>query len=175
MSQPDPTVGHLIVTGALGADVPLIAARTYIPRTDGGTVGQAVIGVGENDLIREGESGFIVGVSNSQDSDRGFRTNLTLSNTHRWRWTRVLITVLDPSGALVGQPKDSFIIPSETLSFSLYPTIGVDFNSAGTVTVEVLEGGPVRFLGKLMHLGTTLPTNCVRQPRVKTLPISPRV
>ena len=39
----------------------------------------------------------------------------------------------------------------------------------------VPERRPVRFFGKLMHRGTTLPTNCIRSPRVETPPIGPPV
>ncbi len=40
---------------------------------------------------------------------------------------------------------------------------------------DLLERGPDRFFGQLVHLGTTQPTNCVRPSLVETLPTGQRV
>ena len=39
----------------------------------------------------------------------------------------------------------------------------------------VPERVSVRFFGKLMHRETTLPTHCIRSPRVETPPMGPPV
>jgi hypothetical protein len=121
-----------------------VAARTYNLDLAGGTYGLNLRSFTEDDLLYPGDTGYIVGVSNSADQDLGFRTNLGLLNTDRDRWTGVRLTLLDVSGAAVGEPQELMIAPGVLRQFDLAKFFGVeDVTGSASLRIEVTEGGGV--------------------------------
>ncbi|HSO23964.1 MAG TPA: PKD domain-containing protein, partial [Chondromyces sp.] len=138
------TSGYLVLAGADGGPAPLVAARTYNLAPEGGTYGLNLRTFTEDGLLYPGDTGYIVGVSNSADQDLGFRTNLGLLNTDRDRWTGVRLTLFDVSGVAVGAPKELLIAPGVLRQFDLAKYFGVeDVTGTASLEIEVTEGGGV--------------------------------
>ncbi len=119
------TRGYIVLTGADGGPAPQVAARTYNLDPAGGTYGLNLRAFGSDDLLYPGETGFVVGISNSADQNVGFRTNLGLLNTDRDRWTGVRLTLIDVTGAQVGEPMDMMIAPGVLRQFDVAKKFGV--------------------------------------------------
>jgi PKD repeat protein len=92
----DSTSGYLIFEGLGGDNAPQIAARTFTSDESGGTFGLHLPSYGPSDVLRAGEIGYIVGVSNSADDLSGYRTNLGLLATGRT--VEVEVTFFYPDG-----------------------------------------------------------------------------
>lgn len=138
------TSGYLVLTGKDGGPAPQVAARTYNLDVAGGTYGLNLRSFTEDDLLYPGDTGYIVGVSNSADQELGFRTNLGLLNTDRDRWTGVRLTLLDVSGVAVSEPKELLIAPGVLRQFDLAKYFGVeDITGSASLRIEVTEGGGV--------------------------------
>jgi hypothetical protein len=138
------TSGYLVLTGKDGGPAPQVAARTYNLDLAGGTYGLNLRSFTEDDLLYPGDTGYIVGVSNSADQNLGFRTNLGLLNTDRERWTGVRLTLLDVSGVAAGAPKELLIAPGVLRQFDLAKYFGVEgVTGSASLRIEVTEGGGV--------------------------------
>ena len=138
------TRGYVVLTGADGGPAPQVAARTYNLDPAGGTTGLNLRAFGSDDLLYPGETGFVVGISNSADQNLGFRTNLGLLNTDRDGWTGVRLTLIDVTGAQVGEAVDMMIAPGVLRQFDVAKKFGVgSVTASGSLKIEVTEGGGV--------------------------------
>jgi hypothetical protein len=135
--------GYFVVEGLHGFDAPWVFARTYNQDGDAGSYGQNLKAFGESDLIHEGESAFVAGISNSADPLLGFRTNLGLLNTNEEAWARVIVVGYSASGTVAGQ-LEKYLAPGENLQFNLFNEMGLGAVSAtGSIQVTATSGGPV--------------------------------
>ena len=138
------TRGYVVLTGADGGPAPQVAARTYNLDPAGGTTGLNLRAFGSDDLLYPGDTGFVVGISNSADQDLGFRTNLGLLNTDRDGWTGVRLTLIDVTGAQVGEALEMMIAPGVLRQFDVAKKFGVGgVTASGSLKIEVTEGGGV--------------------------------
>ncbi len=138
------TRGYIVLTGADDGPAPQVAARTYNLDPAGGTAGLNLRAFGSDDLLYPGETGFVVGISNSADQNIGFRTNLGLLNTDRDHWTGVRLTLIDVTGAQVGEPMDMMIAPGVLRQFDVAKKFGVSgVTASASLKIEVTEGGGV--------------------------------
>ena len=135
--------GYFVVAGLHGYDAPWVFSRTYNQDETAGSYGQNLMAFGEFDLIHDGESAFVAGVSNSADPLLGFRSNLGLLNVDEEGWARVQIVGYAASGTVVGQ-LEKYLAPGENLQFNLFNEMGLGAVTAtGSVQVTVTDGGPV--------------------------------
>ncbi|MCU0234625.1 MAG: hypothetical protein MUE90_11430, partial [Thermoanaerobaculales bacterium] len=133
--------GYLVLTGEDGGPAPQVAARTYNLALDGGTYGLGLRTFADGDLLKLGETAYIVGVSNSADQSLGFRTNLALLNTDENFWIGVRLTLIDLSGAAVGEPLDLMLAPGVLRQFDLAERFGVaELTGTASLEIEVTAG-----------------------------------
>jgi len=138
------SLGYLVLTGKDGGPAPQIAARTYNLDPSGGTYGLGLPVFGSRQLLLPGEIGYIPGVSNSENKDVGFRTNLGLLNTDPDGWSEVRITLYDLDGVEAADPLTMLIAPGVLEQFDIFRRLGLrDVTMAGSVRVEVVGGGAV--------------------------------
>ena len=138
------TRGYIVLTGADGAPAPQVAARTYNLDPAGGTNGLNLRAFGSDDLLYPGETGFVVGISNSADQNLGFRSNLGLLNTDRDGWTGVRLDLFDINGGQVGEPQDMMIAPGVLRQFDVFQKFGFgNMTMSASIKIEVTEGGGV--------------------------------
>jgi PKD repeat protein len=136
------TSGYLVLTGKDGGPAPQVAARTYNLALDGGTFGLGLRTFTADDLLRTGETAYIVGVSNSADPGLGFRTNLALLNTDENFWLGVRLTLIELSGAVIGEPLELMIAPGVLRQFDVADRFGVaGLTGSASLKVEVTGGG----------------------------------
>ncbi len=135
------TQGYLVFTGDGGLPAPQIAARTYNADPDGGTYGLSLPTFGSRALLKSGDAGFIVGISNSEDPYVGFRTNLGLLNTDSDSGAAVRITMFNLDGTVAGEPLDLWLPPGKMRQFQVFNMLGFrDVAMTASVQVEVLSG-----------------------------------
>ena len=135
--------GYLVVTGRDGAPAPQIAARTYSEDDSGGTYGLSLPAYGSRTLLKTSMTGFIVGISNSDDPDVGVRSNLALLNTDREEDAMVVISITHSDGSppMIGNPQQLWLAPG-----SLYQVPASwlfrfhEDNAPATIRVRVLWG-----------------------------------
>jgi len=138
------TRGYVVLTGQDGGPAPQVAARTYNLDMAGGTYGLNLRAFGSDDLLFPGETGYVVGISNSADQNIGFRTNLGLLNTDRDVWTGVRLTLIDITGNQVGEPLEMMIAPGVLRQFDVAKKFGVSgVTGTASIRIEVTEGGGV--------------------------------
>jgi len=139
------TRGYIVLTGADGGPAPQVAARTYnLDAVTGGTYGLNLRAFGSDDLLLPGETGFITGISNSEDQSVGFRTNLGFLNTDRDGWTGVRITMYDVYGVEAADPYEFQIAPGKLRQFDIFKKLGLGgVTMTGSIRVEVTSGGGV--------------------------------
>ncbi len=139
------TRGYIVLTGDDGSPAPQVAARTYnLDPSGGGTYGLNLQAFAPDDLLRPGETGYIAGVSNSEDQSVGYRTNMGLLNTDRNGWTEVRITLYDIYGVEAAEPYDFQIAPGRLRQFDVFKKLGVGgVTMAGSIRIEVTSGGGV--------------------------------
>jgi hypothetical protein len=137
--------GYIVLTGADGGPAPQVAARTYnLDASTSGTYGLNLQAFASDDLLLPGETGYITGVSNSEDKSVGFRTNIGLLNTDRYGWTGLRITLYDIYGAEAAEPFESQIAPGKLWQFDIFKKLGLrDVTMTGSIKVEVTSGGGV--------------------------------
>jgi hypothetical protein len=136
------TRGYLVFEGENGGPAPQIAARTYNLDDNGGSYGLSLPTYGSNELLFPGETGFITGISNSADSNVGFRTNLGILNTDNDRWTKVRIVLYNLDGTIAGEEPSLAIAPGVMRQFDVFKKLGLDdVTMVGSIEVEVLSGG----------------------------------
>ncbi len=138
------TRGYIVLTGADGGPAPQVAARTYNLDPSGGTYGLNLQAFAPDDLLRPGETGYITGVSNSEDQSVGYRTNMGFLNTDRHGWTEVRITLYDINGVEAAEPYYLQIAPGQLRHFDVFKKLGVGgVTMAGSIRIEVTSGGGV--------------------------------
>jgi len=138
------TQGYLVVTGENGVPAPMVVARTYNLDPSGGTYGLNLRPYGSGDLLRSGQTGYVAGVSNSEDKDVGFRTNFGLLNTDNESWSQVRITLYNLDGTEAAPPFEFWIAPGVLQQFDVFRKLGLsDVTMTGSFKVEVLAGGAV--------------------------------
>jgi parallel beta-helix repeat protein len=137
------TRGYIRLTGDGGGSVPQIAARTYNLDPIAGTYGLNLRAFGSEDLLDPGETGYIVGVSNSSDLETGFRTNLGMLNTES-TWTTVRVTMFDLDGSFAADPYETQIAPGKLIQFNVFKRLGLgEIDMTGSVRFDVISGGAV--------------------------------
>jgi len=138
------TRGYIVLTGADGSPAPQVSARTYNLDPAGGTYGLNLQAFAPDDLLRPGETGYIAGVSNSEEESVGYRTNMGFLNTDRNGWAEVRITLYDIYGVEAAEPFDFQIAPGNLRQFDVFKKLGLaGVTMAGSVRVEVTSGGGV--------------------------------
>ena len=138
------SLGYLVLTGKDGGPAPQIAARTYNLDPSGGTYGLGLPVFGSRQLLLPGEIGYIPGVSNSENKDVGFRTNLGLLNTDPDGWSEVRITLYDIDGVEAADPLTILIPPGVLEQFDIFRKMGLrNVTMTGSIRVEVVGGGAV--------------------------------
>ena len=134
--------GYIVLTGVDVA--PQVAARTYNLDPSGGTYGLNLQAFGSDDLLEPGETGYIAGISNSEDQNIGFRTNMGFLNTDRYGWTGLRVTMYNLDGTLAAEPYEFDIAPGKLLQFDIFKKLGLrKITMTGSVKIEVLNGGSV--------------------------------
>ena len=110
----------------------------------GGTYGLGLHVFGRRQLLQPGETGYVPGISNSENKDEGFRTNLGLLNTDAQQWTRIRLTLLKLDGSLAAEPLDWSIPPGVLQQFDVFRKFGLRKETmTGTIQIDVLSGGGV--------------------------------
>ena len=138
------TRGYIVLTGADGGPVPQVAARTYNLDPLGGTYGLNLQAFASDDLLEPGDTGYVAGVSNSEDQTIGFRTNMGFLNTDRHGWTDLRITMYKLDGTLAADPYEFAIAPGKLLQFDIFRKFGLrKVTMTGSIKVEVLGGGAI--------------------------------
>jgi len=136
------TRGYIVLTGDGGEAAPQVAARTYNLDPVGGTYGLNLRAYRGDDLLQPGETGYIVGVSNSSDQSIGFRTNLGILNTNPSKWATVRITMYDLDGNLAADPYQTNIAPGKMNQFNVFKKLGLGtVTMTGSLVVEAVSGG----------------------------------
>jgi len=136
--------GHIVVTGEGDSPVPHIVARTYNVAPEGGTFGQNLKVFGADDLIHEGESGYIPGVSNSPSLDQGFRTNVGVLNTDTDNGATISVTLYDTEGGIAAYLPEHWIPPGKFVQHNIFQALGLDDQEIhASIEVHVVSGGPV--------------------------------
>ena len=108
----------------------------------GGTYGLNLQAFGSDDLLEPGETGYIAGVSNSDDPSVGFRTNMGFLNTDRYGWTGLRVTMYNLDGTLAAEPYEFDIAPGKLLQFDIFKRFGLrNITMTASVKIEVLNGG----------------------------------
>ena len=135
------TSGYLIFEGLSGDSAPQIAARTFTSDDGGGTYGLHVPSYGSKDLLQTGDSGYIVGVSNSADELVGFRTNLAMLATGRT--AEVEVTFFYPDGSQAPEPWVATVWAGQLKQINnVFRKFGLGGETVtGTFKIEVLSGG----------------------------------
>jgi hypothetical protein len=139
--------GYFVVTSVDGSSLPQIVAKTYNVDLHGGTFGQNLKVFGESDLIYEGSSGFITGVSNSPDPETGSRTNVGVLNTSLTNTAVLYVKIYDETGerrARIPVQLGPGIMDQQNIFSVAY--LG-DVEMDGSIEVEVVSGGPVAAYG----------------------------
>jgi PKD repeat protein len=136
----DTTSGYLIFEGTDGDNAPQIAARTFTSDENGGTFGLHLPAYGSDDLLLEGEVGYLVGVSNSADELSGYRTNLGLLATDRT--VEVEITFIYPDGTQAPEPWITTVWAGQLKQVNnIFRKFGLGGETVtGTFRVEVVSG-----------------------------------
>ncbi len=136
--------GYLVVAGNDGSPTPQVVVRTYSLDPVAGGFGQSLKAFRPDELIGEGETASIAGVSDSLDPELGFRTNLGLLNADPAAWAAVAIVVSGEDGTTVAAVDDLYLAPGELKQFNLFTELGVaDGAALASVSITVLDNGPV--------------------------------
>jgi formylglycine-generating enzyme required for sulfatase activity len=138
------TRGYIVLNGDSGEAVPQVAARTYNLDPLGGTYGLNLRAYTGDDLLQPGETGHIVGVSNSSDQLIGFRTNLGILNTDPDKWATVRITMYDVDGDFAADPYETDVAPGKMIQFNVFKKLELgDITMTGSVRFDAVTGGAV--------------------------------
>jgi hypothetical protein len=137
------TRGFLEFTGDNDTPSPLVAARTFDLDLEGGSHGLGIRTFTADDLLDAGDTGYIVGVSTSDDPSQGFHTNLHLLNTDHTEWTSVRITIYALDGSEAAEPWEFLVAPRIYRLWEIFERLGIDSSMIGTIKVEVLDGGSI--------------------------------
>ena len=138
------TKGYIVLIGSNGGPAPQVSARTYNLGSDGGTYGLNLRSFGSKDLLQPGETGYIAGISNSEDLTVGFRTNVGVLNTNRSGWTTVRITMYNLDGSQAAEPYQTNIAPGKLLQFNIFKKLGLNNTTiTGSLKIEAISGGAV--------------------------------
>ena len=144
--------GYLVVTTHDESPLPQTVGKTYNVDEHGGTFGQVLKTFSDDDLIHEGESGYIPGVSNSSDKDTGFRTNVGVLNTSDQDTAVMDIIIYDEQGNRAGS-----IIQGLTVAPGVFVQENVfvyaylaNTKMNGSIEIEVRSGGPIAVYGSLI-------------------------
>jgi parallel beta-helix repeat protein len=135
------TRGYIRLNGDGGGSAPQVAARTYNLDPVAGTYGLNLRAFGNEDLLDPGETGYIVGVSNSSDLETGFRTNLGMLNTES-TWTTVRVTMFNLDGSFAAEPYETQIAPGKLIQFNVFNRLGLgEVDMTGSIRFDVISGG----------------------------------
>lgn len=137
------TRGFLEFIGENDTPSPLVTARTFDLDLEGGSYGLGIRTFTEDDLLDAGHSGYIVGVSTSDDPSQGFHTNLHVLNTDHTEWSNVRITIYAVDGSEAAAPWSLLVGPRVYKLWEIFGKLGIDSSMIGTIKVEVLDGGSV--------------------------------
>jgi hypothetical protein len=145
MLPPDTdTKGYFVVKGLSGSVVPAISAKTYNLAPQGGAFGQCLKVFTQADLIYEGETAYLPGVSNSADPNFGFRTNIGLLNTDPAAAAVVSVKALDADGHLIAYTTQWPLYPAQFHQTDVFDELGIaDTDMVATLEIRVISGGPV--------------------------------
>ena len=143
--------GYLVITSHDESPLPQVVGKTYNVDDHGGTFGQVLKTFSDDDLIHEGESGYIPGVSNSSDRNIGFRTNVGVLNTSGQETAVVDIIIYDEAGVPEGSINGLNVGPGIFLQdnvFNVAYLANTDMN--GSIKIEVRSGGPIAVYASLI-------------------------
>lgn len=136
--------GFLVLTSNDGSPLPQVVAKTYNVDTHGGTFGQNLKTFGDDDLIHEGESGYITGVSNSSDKNIGFRTNVGVLNTSETEVAVINIHIYDTTGSRAGGILGLYVQPGVLLQDNVFEaSFLANVDMEGSIEIELVSGGPI--------------------------------
>jgi hypothetical protein len=139
--------GYLLVEGLAGGPAPQITARTYTrPSTESGTYGLGLAVLGEDDLLGNGEVGFIPGLKNSSDDSFSFRSRIGLLNTNPspHGTAKVSISLLDLEGHVLAGPQEFVVYPEQLKDIDIFSKLNLgDQDLTATVKAEIVEGSGV--------------------------------
>ena len=138
------TRGYIVVTGDDGGPAPQVSARTFNLDSSGGTFGLNLRAFGSKDLLQPGETGYIAGISNSEDKTVGYRTNVGILNINRDGWTTIRITMYDLDGSQAAEPYESTIAPGKLRQFDIFKALDLgNTTMTGSLKIEAISGGAV--------------------------------
>jgi len=133
----------LIEAPGQGAPLPL-AARSYNLDSNGGTFGQNLHAFDGTDLVTPGLRAFIPGITLSEESSFGFRTNLGLLNISETDWTEVRLVLYDEAGDVAGNISSLWLKPGRLVQFNLAARMNLGgISLQGTIAIEHLSGASV--------------------------------
>ena len=143
MVSDENTKGYLVLDVTGDNVEPQVAARTYNQAEDG-TYGQNVPIFSSDQLIAQGATGLLPGVSNSAVSTDGFRTNLGMLNTSETEPAQVDVTIYGESGTVVGKIPGYPLEPGQYVQFDVFKGVQLGaFDMNASIELKVLSGGPV--------------------------------
>jgi hypothetical protein len=138
------TKGYLVLTGDQGGPAPQVSARTYNLDESGGTYGLNLRAFSSKELLKPGETGYIAGISNSEDQTIGYRTNVGVLNTDRDAWTTVRITMYNLDGTQAAEPFQTDIPPGKLRQFDIFKTLDLNhLTMTGSLKIEAVSGSAV--------------------------------
>jgi len=143
--------GHLVISSIDDSPLPQVVAKTYNVDEHGGTFGQSLKTFSEDELIYEGETGYIAGVSNSSDKFSGFRTNVGVLNVADQQTAIVDILIYDDQGQIAGSVLGLNVGPGVFVQdnvFAFAYLANTDMN--GSIEIVVRSGGPIAVYASLI-------------------------